>query len=153
MTFRAPVVALVLCLPAALAGPPTPREFATTAQAERYERLLHELRCVVCQNQSLADSNAPLASDLRQRIHDMIRDGRSDREITEYLVRRYGDFVLYRPPMKPKTYLLWAGPFLLLVLVIAGMASWHRRRRRPAPLSAEDRRRARELLEEGEDGG
>ena len=81
---------------------------------ERYYFLIEEIRCLVCQNQSLADSNAPLAQDLRNEIFKMIQANKSDTEIMEFLVERYGDFVLYRPPLKKNTWLLWFGPFLFL---------------------------------------
>jgi cytochrome c-type biogenesis protein CcmH len=76
--------------------------------------LTADLRCVVCQNESLAESRAPLAKDLRQEVRELMRQGRSDKEVVEYLTARYGDFVLYRPPFKPATYLLWIGPALFL---------------------------------------
>ena len=82
----------------------------------RYQNLIRETRCLVCQNQTIADSNADLASDLRRQIKQQIADGASDREIVDFLVTRYGDFVLYRPPMKPTTWLLWAAPALLVLL-------------------------------------
>jgi len=83
---------------------------------ERYYFLIEEIRCLVCQNQSLADSNAPLAQDLRNEIFKMIQENKSNIEIMEFLVERYGDFVLYRPPLKKNTWLLWFGPFLFLVI-------------------------------------
>ena len=83
---------------------------------ERYYFLIEEIRCLVCQNQSLADSNAPLAQDLRNEIFKMIQANKSNIEIMEFLVERYGDFVLYRPPLKKNTWLLWFGPFLFLVI-------------------------------------
>ncbi len=83
---------------------------------ERYYFLIEEIRCLVCQNQSLADSNAPLAQDLRNEIFKMIQADKSNIEIMEFLVERYGDFVLYRPPLKKNTWLLWFGPFLFLVI-------------------------------------
>lgn len=85
-------------------------------QQSRYQALIAELRCLVCQNQNIADSNAPLAVDLRAQVEEMILAGQTDAEIKDYLVERYGDFVLYRPPLKPQTWLLWGGPFLLLLL-------------------------------------
>lgn len=91
-------------------------QFEDPEQAVRYHELILELRCLVCQNQSLADSDADLAKDLRNQVYDMIRAGNSNGEVVDYLVARYGDFVLYRPPLKPSTYLLWIGPFLLLAL-------------------------------------
>jgi len=102
---------------------------ATTAAAQagdpaldaRLKRLETELRCLVCQNQTLADSNAPLAEDLRREVRELATSGRSDDEIRAYLVARYGDFVLYEPPVKPATWLLWFGPFMLLA---GGGAAW-----------------------------
>jgi cytochrome c-type biogenesis protein CcmH len=87
----------------------------------RLKKLEEELRCLVCQNQSLADSNAPLAEDLRREVHALAAQGKNDDEIKQFLVQRYGDFVLYRPPVKATTWLLWAGPFLLL---LGGGAVW-----------------------------
>ncbi len=86
------------------------------AQQKRYQALIAELRCLVCQNQNIADSNAPLATDLRNQVTEMILAGATDGEIKDYMVERYGDFVLYRPPVKPQTWLLWGGPFLLLLM-------------------------------------
>ena len=83
---------------------------------ERYYLLIEEIRCLVCQNQSLADSNAPLAQDLRNEVFKMIQTNKKNNEIMEFLVERYGDFVLYRPPLKKNTWLLWFGPFLFLVI-------------------------------------
>ena len=83
---------------------------------ERYYLLIEEIRCLVCQNQSLADSNAPLAQDLRNEVFKMIQTNKSNNEIMEFLGERYGDFVLYRPPLKKNTWLLWFGPFLFLVI-------------------------------------
>ncbi|MEI6551575.1 MAG: cytochrome c-type biogenesis protein, partial [Betaproteobacteria bacterium] len=93
------------------------------------KRLIHiseELRCLVCQNESLASSRAELANDLREEVRKLIRQDKSDSQIKEYLVTRYGDFVLYKPEVKPLTWVLWFGPFLLLVLAILGMAYYLR---------------------------
>jgi len=92
-----------------------------------------ELRCLVCQNQTIADSHADLAVDLRNQVRDMLRQGKSDREIIDYMTARYGDFVLYRPPVKPTTVLLWFGPALLLVGGVATLVLVLRRRSRMAP--------------------
>lgn len=126
------------------------REFADPEQRARYRTLVNELRCLVCQNQNLADSDAELAADLRREVYRMIRDGRSDDDIVEFMVARYGEFVLYRPPLEAKTVVLWIGPFVLgaggLVLLILHL------RRRPsaqtpvAPLTDEERARVEELL-------
>jgi cytochrome c-type biogenesis protein CcmH len=113
----------------------------------RVTNLAHELRCLVCQNQTLADSNAPLAVDLRNQIREQLKAGRSEREITDFMVQRYGDFVLYRPPFKASTVALWAGPFLLLALG-AWLFVRRLRQTRPAePLSDAERSRAAKLLE------
>jgi cytochrome c-type biogenesis protein CcmH len=115
---------------------------------KRVATLAHELRCLVCQNQTLADSSAPLAVDLRNQIREQLKAGASERDVIEFMVARYGDFVLYRPPFKATTLALWLGPFLLL-----GLGAWilYRRvsrRRAAAPsLSAAERARAAKLLE------
>ena len=126
---------------------------ADPALEARVNALSTELRCLVCQNQTLADSNAPLAVDLRNQIREKMREGASERDIIDFMVARYGDFVLYRPPLKATTVLLWAGPLLLL---IAGIAILYRRlaRRRGEPqpeLSGAERSRAQSLLEGGTD--
>lgn len=94
------------------------RAFEDPAQQARYEQLIRDLRCLVCQNQSIADSNATLASDLRREVRDLMESGQSDAQIRAFMTERYGDFVLYRPPVTPRTWLLWAAPALL---VIAGI--------------------------------
>lgn len=81
----------------------------------RYERLARELRCLVCRSETIADSNAPLAADLRRQLRELMAAGRSDAQILEYMTDRYGDYVLYRPPLAPRTWLLWAAPVLLLL--------------------------------------
>jgi cytochrome c-type biogenesis protein CcmH len=122
---------------------------ADPALEERVMALATELRCLVCQNQTLADSNAPLAEDLRNQIRERMRAGASDRDIIGFLVERYGDFVLYRPPWKATTLLLWLGPILLM---IGGLAALYyrlarRRRERVRPeLSDEEHARAAALL-------
>lgn len=108
-----------------------------------------ELRCLVCQNESLASSHAELANDLRDEVRELIRSGKSDREIKDFLVSRYGDFVLYRPEVKPLTWVLWFGPFLLLVIAAIFLGVYLRQRRAlaaPAALSDEARERAKQLL-------
>jgi cytochrome c-type biogenesis protein CcmH len=108
-----------------------------------------ELRCMVCQNESLASSHAELADDLRQEVRQLIRSGKSDQEIKDFLVARYGDFVLYRPEVKPLTWVLWFGPFLLLVIAAVFLGVYLRQRRAiaaPVALSDEARERAKQLL-------
>lgn len=115
---------------------------------KRVMTLASELRCMVCQNQTLADSNAELAVDMRNRIREELQAGRSEEEVVDLLVSRYGDFVLYRPPLKATTVLLWAGPFLLLALG-AWLLVRRVRRARPAPalLTPAERERAARLLD------
>jgi cytochrome c-type biogenesis protein CcmH len=120
--------------------------------AERAVHLANELRCLVCQNQSIAESNAELAVDLRRQIREQIAAGKSDREITDFMVARYGDFVLYRPPLKLSTVLLWLGPLLLLVAGCVVLARQLRARRNTGPpeLTPEERRRAQRMLSGGD---
>lgn len=92
-----------------------PLVFENQQQEERFNQLTLELRCLVCQNQNLADSDAQLAHDLRSEVHEMLLAGNSNDEIKQFMVERYGDFVLYRPPVQKNTYLLWLGPILLLL--------------------------------------
>ncbi len=102
----------------------------TDAREARLMALAAELRCLVCQNQTIADSNAGLAQDLRKQIREMMDQGKTDAEIRDYMTQRYGDFVLYRPPLKPSTALLWVGPGLLLAGALGGLALVLRRRQR-----------------------
>jgi cytochrome c-type biogenesis protein CcmH len=95
---------------------PEPMVFENQAQEERFNQLTLELRCTVCQNQNLADSDATLAHDLRRKVHEMLLAGKTDEEIKKYMVERYGDFVLYRPPVQTNTYLLWIAPLVLLLI-------------------------------------
>jgi cytochrome c-type biogenesis protein CcmH len=106
------------------AKPEAPPEFTSSAEEKRFHRLASELRCVMCQNQSLADSNAQIARDLRREVLELMRQGKSDAQIKDFLVARYGEFVLYRPQVESKTWLLWFGPALVLVaggLIVAGI--------------------------------
>ena len=145
-----------LLLLAAVAAPAATKEAAPAAAdpvlEKRVMALAEELRCLVCQNQTLADSNAPLAEDLRNQVRERMREGKSDKEVVDFLVERYGDFVLYRPPFKATTMLLWLGPFLLLTLGFAVMLRRVRKRRHAADaeISDADRKRATELLAGGE---
>jgi cytochrome c-type biogenesis protein CcmH len=145
---------LALLLLLALAAPVEAGEAAPAAADPALEKrvmaLAEELRCLVCQNQTLADSNAPLAEDLRNQVRERMREGKSDREVVDFLVERYGDFVLYRPPFKATTLLLWLGPFLLLALGFAVLLRRLRRRQAAEPeISDADRKRAAELLAGG----
>ena len=129
----------------------TPVKFDDPAARERYEVLLEELRCLVCQNQSLADSHADLAQDLRDEVYRMVVGGQDNQAITDFMVTRYGDFVLYKPPIKMTTWLLWFGPALLLIgaFIVVRMTT----RRRPASgpgLTDAQRAAAQALLDDRE---
>src|SRR5947209_15816187 len=116
---------------------------------QRMKVLTEQLRCLVCQNETLADSRADLAEDLRKEIREQMKAGKSDQEIITFLTQRYGDFVLYKPPVKSTTYLLWFGPFVLLLAGIVVLYLYLGRRKElihERPLSPEERRRAEELL-------
>jgi cytochrome c-type biogenesis protein CcmH len=123
---------------------------------KRAVALEQQLRCLVCQNETIAASQADLASDLRKEIREQIKAGRTDDQIKQYLVARYGDFVLYDPPFKATTVLLWAGPFALLLVGILTLFIYVRRRRglvEQSALSDEQHARAQALLREGEERG
>ena len=128
-------------------GADRPVEFDSDAQQTRYMALLEELRCLVCQNQSLADSHAELAQDLRDQVYAMVVAGDDRQTIIDFMVTRYGDFVLYSPPVKTSTWVLWFGP--LVLLLVAGGAVYTIGRRHAdsrKPLSSADRARAEQLL-------
>jgi cytochrome c-type biogenesis protein CcmH len=118
----------------------------TPDQLERYQKMTSELRCLVCQNQSISESNAPLAADLRNQVRDQILAGRSDAEITGYVTARYGDFVLYKPPFRRVTLLLWLGPGLGVLVALAAAFAFVRRSRR-APVPVVDETALKKLLQ------
>jgi cytochrome c-type biogenesis protein CcmH len=124
-------------------------EFSRPEYRERYHDLINQLRCLVCQNQTIAESNAELAVDLRNRVHAMLEQGSSDREIIDFMAARYGDFVLYNPPLKPSTMLLWFAPFLVIgigsVLLVLFIVRRSRDSVSAADVSESVRRRVDEL--------
>ena len=141
-----------LAAASALAVEPGER-LADPALEARARALSGELRCLVCQNQSIDDSNADLAHDLRVLIRERLSAGDSDAQVLQFMVHRYGDFILLRPPVKPETYLLWFGPFMVLALGALGAGLYLRRSRRapqqaPAPLSPDEQRQLQKLLVE-----
>ena len=118
LLLRALLLALLVAVAApvfAQASDPTPLQFRDAAEEARFHTLTAELRCVMCQNQSLADSNAQIAHDLRREVLDLMRQGKDDAQVKQFLVDRYGEFVLYKPDVAPGTYILWFGPLLLLL--------------------------------------
>ena len=127
--------------------------FSQETPEQRIRQLEEKLRCLVCQNQSLADSNAELAEDLRGQVRAQVKEGKTDEQIVAYLVERYGDFVLYEPPFKATTALLWVGPFVLLALGATALILVLRRRRSAAeelPLGPEQKRLAERMLGSGD---
>jgi cytochrome c-type biogenesis protein CcmH len=146
---------LIVCCTLVFASAVMAKEAAPMAADVEVEKRMvaisEELRCLVCQNESLAGSHAELAQDLRREIRKMIGEGKTDKEILDFMVARYGDFVRYRPPVKPTTWLLWGGPFLLLAGGIAALIAFLRRRGKEAAapvLSEEEHRRAAALLDQ-----
>lgn len=151
MLFRAISFILLVVLTATVWGKEAPPVAEDPVIENRLQALASELRCLVCQNESLAASRAELAVDLRNQIRERMKQGESDSQIVDYLVSRYGDFVLYRPPFKLTTALLWLGPLLLLVAGLAALFLRLLRRRKtpPVELDASERERARALLAKG----
>ena len=150
MRYRLVVLLLVALFSAASHGRVETHVFDTPEQEARYKEMIDQLRCLVCQNQNIADSNAELAQDLRQQTYDMLMAGKTDEQIYGYMVERYGDFVLYQPPVKGTTLLLWVGPFVILIGGIAILVSVIRKRGKDGgeKLSEADQVRATKLLEQ-----
>jgi cytochrome c-type biogenesis protein CcmH len=157
---RAAIAAVMAALLSA--GPALPARAADTAAAPedpaltaRIKKLESELRCLVCQAQSVADSDSEFSQDVRREVDRLIAEGRSDAEIKDFLVQRYGDFILFKPPVKPTTALLWGGPLILLLIGGGTLAAVLARRRRSAStgLTEQDRRRAEALLAAGNENG
>jgi len=142
------LISLVICFASvALAKEAKPAEDPQIEQ--RMRALTEQLRCLVCQNETLADSRADLAEDLRKEIREQMKAGKSDQEIIAFLTQRYGDFVLYKPPVKSTTYLLWFGPFVLLFAGTGVLYRYLKKRRElidDQPLTADERTRAEEIL-------
>lgn len=126
-------------------------QFEDEATEAEYKNLIKELRCLVCQNQNLADSDADLAKDLRQQTYEMLQQGKDREQIVEYMVNRYGDFVLYRPPVKSGTLLLWLGPFALLLLVLLFVVLRIKKTRSTEAPEQQSLKQARDLLSDNKD--
>ena len=157
MSSLSAVFAVVLLLQAPLLSA---KEAVTMAEDPVLEKIVNEisaeLRCLVCQNQTIADSHADLAVDLKNQVREMVHEGKTQDEIVDYMVQRYGDFVRYRPPVKASTYLLWAGPFLLLFLGIFVLILNLKKRRllageQDTALSPEESERLTQLLKSEEE--
>lgn len=128
------------------------KKFQNPEHEQRYKHLINEFRCVVCQNQNIADSNAELAQDLRKQVFKMINSGKSDDEIMEFMVTRYGDFVLYRPQFNSMTFLLWVGPFIIFIIGLYFLISFIRQRKKMivTELSNSDKEKLKQLLDNKE---
>jgi len=126
-------------------------EFKSAQMEASYLKLIDELRCLVCQNQNLSGSNADLAKDLRRQTYEMLMQGNSPDQVVQFMVDRYGDFVLYRPRLKSSTLLLWLGPFVLLVLVLAFVIRRMYRIQKLVPPNADALQRARQLLSDSQE--
>lgn len=126
------------------------KEFESPQQEQRYKNIIAELRCLVCQNQNLADSDAGLAQDLRKQVYKMLKEGQSDKEILDFMVTRYGDFVLYRPPFKASTFFLWVGPFIIFAIGLFVLFRIIRQRKKfvAATLTDNDKEKLKQLLDE-----
>ncbi len=148
------IIFALLVLPLTAWGAIEVHQFDNPQQEALYKELIAELRCLVCQNQNLADSNADLAKDLREKTYEMVKAGKSKDEIIDWMVNRYGDFVLYKPPVQRNTLLLWGGPFIILLVGVVVLVRFIRRR--PATdeqiLSEEERRKAEALLQGDNEG-
>ncbi len=125
-------------------------DFKSAEQEQRYRAMIAELRCPKCQNQNIADSDAPLAKDLRTIVYEKVQAGESDTAIRDFMQQRYGDFILYQPPVKPSTWFLWFGPVLLLLIVVVVVRRWLVRQRAEMakPLSPEEQQKLNELLKD-----
>lgn len=131
------------------AGPIDTYEFPDEVTKKRFQQLVYELRCPKCQNQNLADSNSMIAVDLRKQIYDMLMDGRSDMEIVNFMVERYGDYVLYKPKVTAATYLLWYGPIVFIIIGGIIIAVFVRKSSTKAqPLSAEQKQQLEDILKD-----
>ncbi len=128
-------------------------EFKQPEQEQQYKTLINELRCLVCQNQTIADSNADLAKDLRQQVYEMLLQGKTRKQIVDYMLARYGDFVLYRPPLKGKTLLLWLGPVVFLLLGFLMLFFYIRKKKanEPSGLNQQQHEKISQLLEQDND--
>lgn len=144
------ILALLVCMKSYAAI--DPYEFDNEPQHERYQHFIEEMRCPKCQNQNLAGSDAPIANDLRHELQRLLKEGKSDREITDYMVSRYGEFILYEPPFDKKTAALWLAPVAFLIIGIGVLIKIARRRAATAnnvELTAEEQVKLQQLLREG----
>ena len=128
------------------------KKFQSPQHEQRYKTLINEFRCVVCQNQNIADSNASLAQDLRKQVYKMISEGKSDDEIQDFMVTRYGDFVLYNPQFNSGTFLLWVGPFIIFIIGVSVLVNFIRQRKKviATELTDSEKEKLKQLLDNKE---
>ncbi|MCA1768010.1 MAG: cytochrome c-type biogenesis protein CcmH [Idiomarina sp.] len=143
--------AAFLLIPAATAENENNYQFDNEQQRATYQQLTKELRCPKCQNQNIADSNAPLAEDMRDRSYQMLKEGKSREEIIEFMVARYGDFVHYQPPFTTVTSVLWWGPVLIVIIGIGVAVSLTRKKKAAVELTQEERQRLEQLRKSGDE--
>ena len=140
---------ILVCVPLSSMAAVESYAFDTDEQEATYKKVIAELRCLVCQNQNLADSNAELAQDMRAKAYKMVSEGKTDKEISEFMVARYGDFVLYRPPLKSTTFFLWFGPAVLLIVAAIVIVVFLRKQQQPASSAEEQaQKRAHSALDD-----
>jgi cytochrome c-type biogenesis protein CcmH len=146
------LIAMLVMLSPSYAGPVITYEFESEEQEALFNKLSDELRCLVCQNQSIADSNADLAKDLREEIYGMLTEGKSEEEIIDFMVARYGDFVLYNPPLKPMTWVLWFGPVFALLagFVFVARIMKQQKTNRESEMTGEELERLKALQSEAQ---
>ena len=149
MAFILPVLLLLSSLSLSVHAGVEVREFTNAEQERRYHKLIDELRCLVCQNQNLADSNSQLALDLRNKVFEMIVAEQSDQQVADYMVQRYGEYVLYNPPLDPVTSILWIGPIIAVIAAILLLLIFIFRHNKAVPvtLSEQDRAKTKKLLD------
>lgn len=148
------IISLLFCLVALPAWAVVEyHPFEDPAKEQAYQTLISELRCLVCQNQTIADSNAELAKDLRQQVYDMLQQGKSQQEVVDFMTQRYGDFVMYRPAFNLKTGLLWLGPivFLLIGIITVVILARNKKVTDQARLDKQQQTRLNEILQQGEE--
>lgn len=148
MMMRSLLIVILLFASAQASARIAAYEFENAEQESTYKELIHELRCLVCQNQTIADSNAELAQDMKRKTHELVMQGKTKKEISDFMVQRYGNFVQYKPPVTSTTYLLWTGPFIILFIGLFMLIKIIRNRKveKPAVLSEDDKSRAADLL-------
>lgn len=144
---------LVVCVAAACPAAVEYHVFNDPVQEQAYQNLINELRCLVCQNQTIADSNADLAKDLRQQVYDMLQQGKTEQDVVNFMTQRYGDFVLYRPAFKGKTLILWLGPLAFVLIGASAIVLLHRSRKQGTVKALDARQQAAldALLKKGDD--